>query len=419
MAESVIQGLFGLTPYQIQQQQYARNEAQANAAAAAAGQTPGQIMARSYSRMGSSIADMGTGMLGMQTPEMADAQRSQQIFAQSGGLETPEQIRAAASRFMNAGDNQRALLLVEYASQREKDLQEISSKHAEQVKNIALADKAMRENPNLATTEVGVEGKPGWTQVVLYDKTNPQAAPIPVGSPKQSSALTRISVGGGESRQPLAYVDPTTGQAVWGTIGDARGKQAAVYSPETKQLVATSAARGKELGEASGKAEVSSVSADATADLLKRQVNELLSHPGFESTVGATLLPGLRFVPGTDEAGFMSRFDQIKGGSFLKAYEILKGGGEITEIEGKKATDAMNRMNISTSEKEFAAAAKDFVDAYDAGFAKLKKQASLGGNTASKEMAALPPPSQLVGKTVRDTVTGIRYKSDGTRWVKQ
>ena len=62
---------------------------------------------------------------------------------------------------------------------------------------------------------------------------------------------------------------------------------------------------------------------------------------------------------------------------------------------------------------------RSFTDAIDAGLAKLKKQASLGGNTASKEMAALPPPSQLAGKTVRDTVTGIRYKSDGTRWVKQ
>jgi hypothetical protein len=416
MAESIVQGLFGLTPLQLQQQRRTQMDAAANAYAA---QDPFQRATAGFYRAGGQIADIGAGMLGMQTPEMADAQRSQQIFAQSGGLETPEQIRAAASRFMNAGDNQRALLLVEYANQREKELQENASKQAEQVKNMALADKAMRENPNLATTEVGVEGKPGWTQVVLYDKTNPQAAPIPVGSPKQSAALTRISVGGGESRQPLAYVDPITGQAVWGTIGDARGKPAAVYSPETKQIIATSAARGKELGEASGKAEVSSVSADATADLLKRQVNELLSHPGFESTVGATLLPGSRFVPGTDEAGFMSRFDQIKGGSFLKAYEILKGGGQITEIEGKKATDAMNRMNISTSEKEFAAAAKDFVDAYDAGFAKLKKQASLGGNTAPKEMSALPPPSQLVGKTVRDTITGIRYKSDGTKWVKQ
>jgi hypothetical protein len=62
-------------------------------------------------------------MLGMQTPEMADAQRTQQIFAQSGGMETPEQIRAAASRFMNAGDNQRALLLTQLAVQRENELE--------------------------------------------------------------------------------------------------------------------------------------------------------------------------------------------------------------------------------------------------------------------------------------------------------
>ena len=145
MAESIIQGLFGLTPYQIQQQQYARNEAQANSAAAAAGQTPGQIMARSYSRMGSSIADMGTGMLGMQTPEMADAQRTQQIFSQSGGLETPEQIRAAADRFRASGDMQRAFALIQLANQREGEMQKIASEQARAERDTALAEAALRD----------------------------------------------------------------------------------------------------------------------------------------------------------------------------------------------------------------------------------------------------------------------------------
>lgn len=82
-------------------------------------------------------------------------------------------------------------------------------------------------------------------------------------------------------------------------------------------------------------------------------------HPGFENAVGATWLPGLRFVPGTDAAGFMSRFDQLKGASFLEAFESLKGGGAITEKEGAKATDAINRMSIATDEKEFVRAALD------------------------------------------------------------
>lgn len=123
MAESIVQGLFGLTPLQLQQQRRAQLDAAANAYGA---QDPFQRASTGFYRAGGQIADIGAGMLGMQTPEMADAQRAQQIFAQSGGLETPEQIRAAASRFMNAGDNQRALLLVEYANKREKELQEMS-----------------------------------------------------------------------------------------------------------------------------------------------------------------------------------------------------------------------------------------------------------------------------------------------------
>ena len=61
----------------------------------------------------------------------------------------------------------------------------------------------------------------------------------------------------------------------------------------------------------------------------------------------------------------MPRMDQLKGSAFLQAFEILKGGGQITEVEGKKATDAINRMSISTSENEFRQAAQDFLSIVD------------------------------------------------------
>ena len=83
-------------------------------------------------------------------------------------------------------------------------------------------------------------------------------------------------------------------------------------------------------------------------------------HPGFSNVVGATLLPGLRFVPGTDAADFQSKFDQIKGGAFLQAFETLKGGGSITNLEGEKGTSALNRMSLAQSEKEFVNAAREF-----------------------------------------------------------
>ena len=111
-------------------------------------------------------------------------------------------------------------------------------------------------------------------------------------------------------------------------------------------------------------------------------------HPGFENAVGATWLPGARFVPGTDAAGFMSRFDQIKGASFLEAFESLKGGGAITEKEGQKGTDAINRMSTSTDEKEFIRAALDLQDVIRKGVANAQSRAARAGGAAPAVPAA-------------------------------
>lgn len=105
-------------------------------------------------------------------------------------------------------------------------------------------------------------------------------------------------------------------------------------------------------------------------------------HPGFEDAVGATWMPGARFVPGTNAAGFMSRFDQIKGSSFLEAFQTLRGGGAITEKEGQKATDAINRMSIATDEKEFIRAAVDLQDVIRKGVAEAQRKASKSSTPA-------------------------------------
>jgi hypothetical protein len=119
-----------------------------------------------------------------------------------------------------------------------------------------------------------------------------------------------------------------------------------------------------------------------------RLVKGSAPHPGFENAVGATWVPGARFIPGTDAAGFMSRFDQIKGASFLEAFESLKGGGAITEKEGVKGTDAINRMSISTDEKEFVRAALDLQDVIRKGVANAQARASRASSAAPSAPAA-------------------------------
>jgi hypothetical protein len=98
-------------------------------------------------------------------------------------------------------------------------------------------------------------------------------------------------------------------------------------------------------------------------------------HPGFTTVVGATMLPGARFVPGTSAADFQARFDQIKGSAFLQAYETLKGGGQITNIEGEKGTAALNRMSIAQSEREFIQAAREFQEVVQKGLERAQRRA--------------------------------------------
>lgn len=104
-------------------------------------------------------------------------------------------------------------------------------------------------------------------------------------------------------------------------------------------------------------------------------VDELLNHEGFEGAVGLSSYNPLNKMAGSPENDFNIRLDQIKGKQFLQAFQSLKGGGQITEVEGKKATDAIARMQTSASEEEFIKAAEDFKQVIRAGINRANKRA--------------------------------------------
>jgi hypothetical protein len=96
-------------------------------------------------------------------------------------------------------------------------------------------------------------------------------------------------------------------------------------------------------------------------------------HPGFEGVVGMGV-PGVRFIPGTQAASFDALFRQAEGGAFLQAYESLRGTGQITEIEGSKATSALTRMERSQTEVEFVKAAREFANVIRGAVARADKR---------------------------------------------
>jgi hypothetical protein len=143
-------------------------------------------------------------------------------------------------------------------------------------------------------------------------------------------------------------------------------------------------------GETQTTAEINLPQTVANAENSKQLIDQLVGsqdgkvkpHPGFEGYVGITWKPGMRFVEGSQEANFEALLEQVKGGAFLEAFQALKGGGHITEIEGTKATDAITRMRKSQDEAEFIKAAREYQQVIDAGIARAKQKAAGGGAPA-------------------------------------
>jgi hypothetical protein len=96
-------------------------------------------------------------------------------------------------------------------------------------------------------------------------------------------------------------------------------------------------------------------------DVIENLGRELVTHPGFEVSVGATVQPGFQYIPGTDKADWYARFKEVQGKQFISAIDSLRGTGAISDKEGDAAKAAVSRMSTSQSEQEFRKAQHEFV----------------------------------------------------------
>lgn len=94
-----------------------------------------------------------------------------------------------------------------------------------------------------------------------------------------------------------------------------------------------------------------------TADQSLANIDAVINDPNLDMAIGVGgILPA---IPGTAQAGTVARIEQLQGTAFLQAFESLKGGGQITEIEGQKATQAIARLNRAQRKEDFVAALND------------------------------------------------------------
>jgi hypothetical protein len=167
---------------------------------------------------------------------------------------------------------------------------------------------------------------------------------------------------------------------------------------------AAAKARGKVIAENKVEAERALPGAIATAEQTLTLIDEMIGDakvnpktnkieipkagrrpaPGFTDYVGAGV-PGMRFLEGSDAASYERRQLQIEGKTFLEAFESLRGGGAITEVEGAKGQQAISRMNKAQSEVEYVKAARELQEVVRKGVERARAKAGVapGGGGAA------------------------------------
>jgi hypothetical protein len=204
--------------------------------------------------------------------------------------------------------------------------------------------------------------------------------------------------------QQVPITDPTK---VVSTVTDAQGNVRMINA--SGDVVKTAEGAGKPSpGFEKRQAEIEKLptaitQASDTLKLIDRMVGapggKSKPHEGFSGAVGAGM--GMRFIPGTSASDFQAMHEQVTGGAFLQAFNDLKGGGAITEKEGEKATAAITRMKLSTSEKEYIQAAREFQDVVRRGIETAQRKIKSGGAVSpasTGDIAADPSIQSLLDK---------------------
>lgn len=147
--------------------------------------------------------------------------------------------------------------------------------------------------------------------------------------------------------------------------------------PEVRGAQAAAAAQGQ----AAGTAAAAAPAGQAAADQMLKNIDDVLNDPeGIKAITGGMFgLKGLQSetLPlSAEQRAMQPKIDQLKGQAFLQAYNSLRGAGQITEVEGEKATNAMGRLKQSQDPKDFTDALQDLRDVVAAAKDRLGKAGS-------------------------------------------
>jgi hypothetical protein len=282
---------------------------------------------------------------------------------------------------------------------------------------LALALEGLTQNPNQALIgqiQTDIQGREtarqsnataAWLRSRGRDDL---AAALEAGASPQAVLAEAIRPAAGPERGVVVgndIVDPITGNIIYkgpeqealipaGFVQLDLQARAAGFKPRAEggdgsyeDFMATRgsglAAEARAIGAARGEATAAAPGELALFNTIEFQVNDLLNDPYLPNMLGPVQgrLPNVS----AEAARVQGKMNQISGGAFLQARQLLKGGGAITDFESRKAEEAFLLMNTAQNEEDFRKAMQNFLDAVRAGLPKLQTAAPAAGGVATPE----------------------------------
>lgn len=164
------------------------------------------------------------------------------------------------------------------------------------------------------------------------------------------------------------------------------GTHFVLLDPVTRQPVGqipkdnAGAEQDKAQGKAAGEAKSALPSIEQNANNMLGAIDSLDNDPYLESMLGPvnSRMPN---VTG-NSARVQSKMDQITGQTFLQAFNSLRGGGAITDVEGAKATQALARLNTAQNPKDYRDALNELRTIVTSGVTRAREKAGMVGAPA-------------------------------------
>ena len=136
-----------------------------------------------------------------------------------------------------------------------------------------------------------------------------------------------------------------------------------------------------------------------SANYMLGLIQDVKNDPDLRKRVG--LMGVLPALPGTPGVSFDSKVAQLKGNTFMQAYQSLKGGGQITEVEGRKAEDAIARLNRAQSPDDFISALDDLSSVVQIGLQRAQRMSQMGPVASGGAGVSAPSQSALIAEARR------------------